>query len=290
MKSAYIETRPKTIFLVSSIVTIHYNEFGSEFCFDGEQHNFWEMVYVDKGCVQVQQDKDTLILKQGEILFHAPNEFHAIRALDSAPNFFVISFHCASAAMSYFVKYRTMLDKTLKAYLSSIIKEAEKTYLIPKNDPNLKKLKHRPDPLIGGEQLIKTYLEQFLIFLLRSMTKPSVPSFPQKEAIDDPLIEAIRQYLMNHIEKVIRIEDLCREFDYSRSYLSRRFQQQTGQTLGDFATQLKINEAKRLIRETKLNFAQISSKLAFENPQYFSRVFKRKTGMTPTEFKNRAHI
>lgn len=290
MKSAYIKTRPKTVFHVSSIVTIHYNEFGAEFRFSGEQHDFWEMVYVDKGCVQVQQDSDTLTLKQGEILFHAPNEFHAIRALDSAPNFFVISFHCVSPAMSHFVKYRTLLDKTLKAYLSSIIKEAEKTYLIPKNDPDLKKLKHRADALIGGEQLIKTYLEQFLIFLLRSMTKHSVPSFPQKEVFDDPLVESIRQYLLAHLEKVVRIEDLCQEFDYSRSYLSRRFQQQTGQTLADYATQLKINEAKRLIRETKLNFAQISAKLAFENPQYFSRVFKRKTGMTPTEFKNRAHI
>ena len=100
MKSAYIKTRPKTVFHISSIVTIHYNEFGSEFRFSGEQHNFWEMVYVDKGCVQVQQDDDTLTLKQGEILFHAPNEFHAIRALDSAPNFFVITFNCLSPAMS----------------------------------------------------------------------------------------------------------------------------------------------------------------------------------------------
>lgn len=290
MRPEYVKTRPKLLVNVSSIVTIHYYEFGPAFNFAGEQHDFWEIVYVDKGCVQIRRDEETLTLKQGELLFHAPNEFHSIRALDSAPNIFVISFHCKSAAMVRFTKYRTLLNKTLKVYLSSIIKEAKKTYIIPKNDTELKKLKTRSDAMLGGEQLIKTYLEQLLIFLLREMITADALSFPQQDAQADPLVDAIRQYLVAHMEQNVRIADLCNEFDYSRSYLSRRFLMRTGQTLAAYATQLKIDEAKRLIRETGLNFSQISARLAFENPQYFSRVFKRVTGMTPTEFKNRAHI
>lgn len=290
MQPAYIKTRPRILINVSSIVTIHYYEFGPAFNFAGEAHDFWELVFVDKGCVQVRRDAEILTLKQGEILFHQPNEFHSIRALDSAPNIFVISFHCASAAMARFAKYRTSLDNALKPYLSSIIKEARKTYIIPKNDPDLKKLQHRSDALMGGEQLIKIYLEQFLILLLRKMTAITASSTPQKEAQSDPLVEAIRQYLIARIEQNVRISDLCDAFDYSRSYLSRRFLGKTGQTLAAYATQLKIDEAKRLIRESDMNFSQISARLAFENPQYFSRVFKRLTGMTPSEFKNRAHI
>ena len=290
MKTTYVRTKPKIVINVTSIVTIHSFEFGPTFMYAGERHDFWEMVYVDKGSVQVQRDGDTLTLKQGEILFHAPKEFHSIRSLDSSPNFFVVSFHCASPAMANFVRYRTRLDKTLNTYLASIIRESEKTYTIPKNDPGLKKLMLREDALVGGEQLIKTYLEQFLIFLLRSMITAAAQSFPQKDVVSDPLIEAIQRYLMMHVEKNIRIEDLCREFDYSRSYLSHRFQSKTGQPLAAYAMQLKINEAKRLIRETDLNLSQISAKLSFESPQYFSRVFKRITGMTPTEFKKRAYI
>ena len=290
MRSAYVKTKPRIVINVSSIVTIHYFEFGPAFAYAGEQHNFWELVYVDKGSILAQRDGETLILKQGEILFHKPNEFHSLRSLDSSPNIFIISFNSVSPAMARFVKYQTNLDKTLKTYLSSIIKEAEKTYVIPKNDPNLKKLELREDALIGGEQLIKTYLEQFLIFLIRSMITSAAPSFPQKDEVLDPLVESVRQYLIAHVESSVRIEDLCREFDYSRSYLSRRFQEKTGQTLAAYAMQLKIDEAKRLIRETDLNLAQISARLSFETPQYFSRVFKRKTGMTPTEFKKRAYI
>lgn len=290
MKNSYIRTKPKIVIDVTSIVTIHYFEFGPTFIYAGEQHDFWEMVYVDKGSVLVQRDGETLILKQGEILFHKPNEFHSIRSLDSSPNFFVISFYCTSPAMASFVRYRTRLDKTLNTYLSSIIKEAEKTYRIPKNDPNLKKLTLRENALVGGEQLIKTYLEQLLIFLLRSMININTQSFPQKDEVPDPLIESIQQYLTINVGKNIRIEDLCTEFSYSRSYLSRRFKSKTGQTLAAYAMQLKINEAKRLMRETDLNISQISSRLSFESPQYFSRFFKRMTGMTPTEFRKRAYI
>lgn len=291
MRASYVKIRPKTVVGISRIVTIHYYEFGPNFVFPGEQHDFWEMVYVDKGTVQICRDREELILQQGELLFHEPNEFHSIRSLDSAPNFFVISFSSGSPAMAYFRKNRVKLDKELKTYLASIINEAEKTYIIPKNDPDLKELKRKESAPLGGEQLIKTYLEQLLIFLLRTLIKEDdITSFPQKENQPDILVEAIKQYLLQRIEEKICLEDICSEFDYSRSFLNKRFRGKTGRSLMTYVTERKIEEAKRLIRESDKNFAQISEQLSFENPQYFSRVFKRYTGMTPTEFRNRAHI
>ena len=291
MKTSYVKTRPKTVIGISRIVTIHYFEFGPNFVFCGERHDFWEMVYVDKGAVRVCRDEEELTLRQGELLFHEPDEFHAIRSLDSAPNFFVITFSCSSPAMEYFKKYRAHLNKEMKAYLASIISEAERTYVIPKNDPDLKELKRKENAPLGGEQLIKTYLEQLLIFLLRTFTSgDSLASFPQKETQTDTLVEAIKAYLAQRVEENVRLEDISSEFDYSRSFLNKRFRDKTGKSLAAYAMQLKIEEAKRLIRETDRNFAQISEQLSFENPQYFSRVFKRCTGMTPTEFRNRAHI
>jgi len=291
MRAKYIKTKPKTVFNISRIVTIHYYEVGPSFVFQGESHDFWEMVYVDKGQVRIRRDREQITLSQGQIVFHKPNEFHSIQALDSAPNFFVVSFSCQSEAMAYFERFRTQLDKTLKSYLTAIIREAEKTYIIPKNDPDLKKLERKEDAPLGGEQLIKTYLEQLLIFLLRAVTKKGeIGDFPQRETERDPLVQALLRYLDERVEETVRIEDLCAEFGYSRSYLSRVFQAQTGKTLAAYAMDRKIDCAKRLIRESDLNFAQIAARLSFENPQYFSRVFKRSTGMTPSEFKNRAHV
>lgn len=286
MKATYVKTQLKNVVNISKIVTLHYYEFDKNFVFHGEKHDFWEMVYIDKGRVQVRSDDDNLILSQGEIVFHRPNEFHSIKALDSAPNFFVVSFVCNSPLMVYLEKYHTILNKTLHGFIASVIKEAENTYVIPKNDPTLKKLIKKETAPIGGEQLIKTYLEQFLIFLIRNIVKKDEHSvFPSKESMETHLVSSAKRLLEEKAEELFRVNDLCVALGYSKSYLSKLFHEQTGTTLATYAIETKIKRAKQLIREGNLNFAQISDKLSFDNPQYFSRVFKRVTGMTPTEFK-----
>ena len=287
MKATYVKTQLQNVVNLSKIVTLHYYEFDETFVFDGEKHDFWEMVYIDKGKVQIRSDEENIILSRGEIFFHRPNEFHSIKALHSAPNFFVVSFVCHSPLMVYLEKYHTVLNKTLHGFISSVIKEAENTYFIPKNDPTLKKLVKKETAPIGGEQLIKTYLEQFLIFLIRNIVKKDKNSsvFPSKESMETHLVSSAKRLFEEKAEELFRIDDLCATLGYSKSYLSKLFHEQTGTTLAAYAVETKIKRAKQLIREGGLNFAQISDRLSFDNPQYFSRVFKRVTGMTPTEFK-----
>ena len=286
MKATYVKTQLKNVINISKIVTVHYYEFDKNFVFEGEKHDFWEMVYIDKGRVEVRRDEERLILSQGELLFHAPNEFHSIKALDSAPNFFVVSFVCNSPLMTYLEKYHTVLDKTLLGFISSVIREAESTYVIPKNDPSLKKLVLRDAPPIGGEQLIKTYLEQFMISLIRSiLKKDSTSVFPSKESMETHLVSSAKRLLSQHAAETFRVSDLCAALGYSKSYICKLFHEQTGETIASYSTKQKIKLAKEMIREGSYTFAEISDKLSFDNPQYFSRVFKRITKMTPTEFK-----
>lgn len=286
MKAAYIKTTPQSTVNIAKIVTIHYYEFDQSFVFDGEAHDFWEMVYVDRGRLLVRRDDEEVLLSQGEVIFHRPNEFHSIRAYRSAPQFFVISFSCASPAMLYFERYHTVLDKRLIPFIASIISEAEESFVIPKNDPFLKKLTRKKEAAIGGEQLIKTYLEQLLILLIRNATKVGERAvFPSKESMEDHLVREAKRLIRAEIYGSLRVTDLCRTLGYSKSYLSRVFREQTGETIAAYAARKRIDEAKRLIREGNMNFSEISDRLAFDNPQYFSRSFKRLTGMTPTEFR-----
>lgn len=291
MKTIYVKTQLKNLINIPKIVTIHYYEFDKNFTFDGESHDFWEMVYVDKGKVLVKSEKDEILLNQEEIIFHKPNEFHAIRAYESEPNFFVISFVCNSPAMVYFKKYHTKLDKKLKPFISAIIQEAESTFIIPKNDPTLSQLIKKNDAIIGGEQFLKTYLEQLLILLIRNINQVSKTEvFPNKESMESHLITSIKEYVTENYEIPFKISDVCRKLGYSKSYLCKIFREQTGKTMADYAIQVKIKHAKRLIRENTLNFSQISDKLSFDNPQYFSRVFKRITKMSPSEFKQTLNV
>ena len=290
MKATYIKTRLPSIVNVSRIVTIHDYEFGSEFSFAGESHDFWELVYIDDGCVEICRDGERLALSAGDIILHSPNEFHSVRALNSSPRFFVISFVCHSPALQCLYRYHTSTGSSIRPFLTAIIAEAEKTFIIPKNDTDLKVLERREDAPLGAEQLIKTYLEQLLIFLIRNAARKGAHGvFATKASMETHLVGAVKNIIEEHVEEPFRVELLCRELGYSRSYLSRIFHAETGDTLARFALARKIERAKRMILDGALNFAQISDRLAFDNPQYFSRVFKRITGETPTQFKRSVH-
>ena len=291
MQATYIKTKFNNTINISKIVTVHYYEFDQNFSFKGETHDFWEMVYVDKGKVLVKSDEKELILEQEEIIFHKPNEFHAIKAHASSPDFFVVSFVCNSQAMKRFNFFHTTLDKTLKPILASIIYEAEKTYVIKKNDVELTKLSLREDAPIGGEQLVKTYLEQLLIMLLRQISdKSATEIFPSKENLENDIVRTIKNYINDNVREKITLPKICNSLGYGKSYLCKVFKELSGNSICEYANDKKIEYAKRLVRDDNMNFSEISDYLSFDNPQYFSRVFKRITGMTPSEFKLSLHI
>lgn len=283
MKATYIKTRLRTVINVTKVVTIHHFEFDETFAFAGERHDFWEMVYVDKGRVQVTSDGTERVLEQGDVIFHAPNEFHSIRSYRSAPNFFVISFVCESEAMRFFEGYSAPLSRGLQSFLTAALREAEQTYVIPENEVRFRRLVRRETAKIGGEQMIKTYLEQLLIQLMRHAEKTAI--FPSREQMETHLLTVVKQYIEAHLAQRLTIADVCEQIGYSKTYLCRLFHEQSGDTVAHYITARKIVAAKEMIREGARNFAEISDALAFDNPQYFSRVFRRETGMTPTEYK-----
>ena len=80
---------------VPAVVTVHYFEYARDYVFEGEKHDFWELLYVDKGEVEVMADDTGYCLKQGEMIFHKPGEFHNVFANGLvAPNLVVVAFVC----------------------------------------------------------------------------------------------------------------------------------------------------------------------------------------------------
>jgi hypothetical protein len=160
------QTNKKEIY-VSKIVTVLYFENSSSFVFGGESHDFWELVYVDRGTLAFTVDGQEQYLQEGEILFHKPNEYHVHTAKPTlSPDIFIISFECKNEAIRYFEDRHMPVDKSLLRFIFAIIDESKRTFDLPYSDPELKKMKLLESPALGGQQLIKNYLELLLINLL----------------------------------------------------------------------------------------------------------------------------
>ena len=288
MEKKYYKHKLENLLVISKIITIHYFEFDKDYKSHTESHDFWELVYAEKGdIISVSGDKE-IIIKEGEVLFHRPGISHSHRADGKrAPNVFIISFECKNEAMRYFENKHMSLDKSLVGFVFSIIEESKRTFELPYSDPSLKKMKMKDKPALGGQQAIKNYLELLLISLMRSESekKDSTAVFLMRDQYDELISDLVIEYMKNHLYERVTVDDLCSALHYNRSYIYRQFKKTTGMSMMTYFMNMKITKAKELLRENKKSIAEISDILSFDSPNYFSKAFKKSVGYTPSTYR-----
>ncbi|MDF2987910.1 MAG: AraC family transcriptional regulator [Eubacterium sp.] len=290
----YKKTILKEDLIVKKIITIHYFEYAKNYIFEGERHDFWELLYVDKGEVEVMTDISGYKLKQGDIIFHKPNEFHNVWANGVvAPNLIVISFECKSKAVKFFENKILKIYDAERILLAQIIMEAKEAYTSRLDNPELQKLEKRSKPMFGSEQLIKIYLELLLINLIRKGTdikQNSRLSSSVKIKSDEDMIKKIQGFLEANINSNISFDDVCKFTALSRTNLKVLFKSRTGLSVMEYFKKQKIELGKKMIREGNHNFTQIAEILGYTSIHYFSRYFKKVTGMTPSEYASSVKV
>ena len=122
-------------------------------------------------------------------------------------------------------------------------------------------------------------LTRLLTQLLQCIAKPAQPA--QTPAI----MEKIRTYLTQMYQKNCTLSELGARFGLSPCYLQRQFKQHYGQSPSEYLAFQRIVHAKELLRTTQKSVSEIAYAVGFENPGYFSRLFKRSEALTPQEYR-----
>ena len=280
----YTGTRLNDEIKISRLYTVHYFEYSKRFSFTGESHDFWELVYADKGDVTVFADDKSFVLEQGNVIFHKPNEWHNVRAngVDAA-NITIITFASPSKAMSFFENKILSVGQKQKELLSKIVSEYTNAFKTPLNDPYTTHLERRSDAAVASEQLIKLFLCEFLILFLRNDPtgrQRTVRSIHSSDATLNLLIN----YMEQNITKTVTLKELMEYSGTNRTAIENIFRENLGKGAVEYFLILKIELAKKYLREDNYNITQISEILGYSSIHYFSRQFKKITGMTPTEY------
>ena len=106
------------------------------------------------------------------------------------------------------------------------------------------------------------------------------------QGISKEIFTAI-QFIQNHTNTQIGVDDIAAAIGKSRSTLTRQFKKKTGKTVNEFITESKLRDAKRLLRYSDMTLSEIASYLAFSNQAYFQTVFKQHTDMTPMQYRKK---
>lgn len=291
-KRNYMSTVPCNVITVDKIYTIHYFEYIKNFSGIGEDHNFWEMVYVDCGSIEVTAGQQQFSLNQGELCFHAPNEYHNIVSANKFSSVFIMSFCMQSLDVAFFHNRRVLLNEWSKELIAQILAKSAQVFSGALDIMDQTQLVRSSGAPYGGEQIIKMLTEQLLIEIVGgyraaqkpAKTPPTAPKHRRKEGNEQYIVDTVIQVLANHLYEKLTLDEICQKVNFSKSYVEKIFRNNMGHGIIHYFNKLKTNEAKRLISEGQNSFTEISEKLQFGSIHYFSRTFRAMVGMSPSEY------
>ena len=99
--------------------------------------------------------------------------------------------------------------------------------------------------------------------------------------------KSVTDYLIDHLDEMSDLDKMASYFSLSKSHLTRRCKELTGFSVQALHERLKIEQAKDLIKSGNMKMNDISMRLGFSNPNYFSNVFKKVTGLSPINWAER---
>lgn len=150
------------------------------------------------------------------------------------------------------------------------------------------KAKNRDIALMVGEgksKLSELKIQQMKALLQRMVTYMLDLSFSEtRTKSGKQLIEVIRKYVQEQY-RTVNLEHISQTFFINKNYFCSLFKSVTGESFMDYLTAVRIDQAKRLLLESELKAYEIAEQVGYKDQRYFSQVFKKATGVQPTQYR-----
>jgi len=274
---------------VNGIISFFYAEFPRNFkaqdCYD-----FWQMFFVDKGEWEFCVEPDTFMMEQGDCLLVPPGVIRRSQTKPfTPPNVMILSFECRSAAMKRLSHRIFRLSDEERHILSLLIREGNNAFFPPplSRVRSSEPLSLNEKALLGSHQLVKSYIEILLVSLLRRVESdrpvPKLPTVPQENR-EKSVIDRLLRHIGENLGSDLSVPLICRKFAISRTHLYDAFKKRFGCGISEYVRRARCEQAKLIIREETGSMTEIAERLGYSSIHYFSRDFKKMTGMTPTEY------
>ena len=253
---------------ISEIYTKFYQEKGTNYNFSGEKHSYWELTYVDKGELLTTIDGVSYHLKQGDLIFYAPMQFHTQSTFEKiSSSYLTINFKMNFNHADLLCNKIFSLQRDSYFIVTRLIEELSNDNLYS-NDLSL------------------CYLKELIIQMLRFDNSHfhSKPTTHMQQTYENELLNDILLYIDDNIYEKISVSTLCEHFCISTSMLHSLFKKNMNNTAKNYINELKLSKSKELIRNSTHTLSEISEMLGFSSIHYFSKKFKSYFNISPTEY------
>ncbi len=246
----YVKTVLKEELRIEDVISIHHFEYTKDFAFSGEVHDFWELVYADKGELYVTAGNEEFLLFQGEMYLHKPMEFHNIRCNgQQASDSVIVAFSSGCERLFEIAGRKLICSDTDRSLLAAIIAEAKNAFSTPLGDPFTVQLLRREEQVFGGEQIIHILLEMLMIHLVRTHAERGAVQ-AEGLAYHDKKLAEICRYLEENVEKGLTFQQICGHFSVNGTRMKKLFRTKVGCGLMEYYNQCKVFLKSYLLSRT----------------------------------------
>ena len=252
---------------VSTLYTFLYQEKEQGFLFPGESHDIYELTYVDRDTLHSVADGQDLLLEQGELVLYDKNQWHMQYAdIGIAPRFVTITFDAVGCDLKALANRKHKIPQKATSLLQQMLRELDEA------------ASHSSD-------MILSLLQVLLILLMREESSED-EKLQSSNSVnsENEIVRRAMQYISSHVREKQSVPIVAKNVDVSPSYLTSLFHKHLQISPGEYIRRIKLQESKQMIREGSMNFTEISEALQYSTVHHFSRQFKEKFGITPTEY------
>ncbi len=277
------ETPLQSVLSVDSVIGVYYASIKTVGP-PAEPYDFYQLIYIDGGEYAFSFGEERYSLQNGQLILCPPNRCRENGESNRA-QVGIISFRCASSALGDLAGYVFTPTEKQRAVLSELFSEGRHIFRTIENKGEIFGQWPAPDISSVELSLFKSKLELLLISLCHREDGKGEALLPNnRENYREYLYERLCSYLAERLSSTLSVEEIAAYMGLSKSSLKRLCYEKTGGGVMQLFLSMKTEEAKRLLRDTDLNVTEIAERLSFSGVHYFSRFFKKQTGLSPLAY------
>ena len=291
-KETYNKIENAKTFDIRALSTAYHFPFKPSFepCF--EVYDFSQIIFVTSGTAIYTTEVAEYEVRPGMMFYRPAGKRSMYRWETEQASFALISFVCPSEAMKTFEGKPFLLCEEERATLLDLMRTAARICEPVKRTEGIRGMRLRSDVPSVVLNFVYASLERFLIMVYCRLHRIELlvdESQKVNRHMDDVgLINDLKRYLSENLSLSLTVASIAEHFLISQTALKQKFRKETGQGVMEYFTFLKIQKAKQMISSSSKSFTEISEELGFSSVNYFSKVFKKEVGMTPTEYSKYA--
>lgn len=264
---------------LQNILGYYYRIRTPGYSFKGEQHQFFELTYVDTGTLYTEVDGVSYKLGEKDLIIYGPGQFHSQSTGNQAASYVTIMFNMENISPDLPENWYSVLTNRVFPY-------NKKVYTLIKA-----LVQESSTSAPYTDSLMHCLLTEAIIRLLQGVyTMPAAqPSSVVRQNYQDELFDQILNFVESKIYEPLTVADICRQFSLSRSTLQLLFKNTVNQSPKKYISDMKLERSCQMLKENKYTISEISLKLGYSSIHYFSNAFNQKYHISPSEYAKRIY-